>query len=111
MPKSNGTDWRAMFLEPLVILLFLAFVAVLAIGKIYFTQQKLIYVYDHLPEYEITIKCTDRQFKDHANLVLSSKEYAVVDDEDMLVNNIIPNNCKIIEVYQLGSPLNGYNSF
>lgn len=99
------------FIEPIIVLLAIVFVAVLAIAKIYFTQQKLIYVYDHLPEYEITIKCTDRKFKDKANLILSSKEYAIVNDEDELIVHIIPDNCKIIESFQLGSPNNGYYSF
>lgn len=98
---------RKGLIEPAFVLLVLTFVAVLAIAKIYFTQQKLMYVYDHLPEYEITIKCTDRQFKDKANMILSSKEYAIVNDEDELITHIIPDNCKIIESFQLGSPLNG----
>lgn len=98
---------RKGLIEPDFVLLVLTFVAALAIAKIYFTQQKLMYVYDHLPEYEITIKCTDHQFKDKANMILSSKEYAIVNDEDELITHIIPDNCKIIGSFQLGSPLNG----
>ena len=109
MSKPNETNWGENILEGGLVLIGLAFAGLLAIGKIYLTHRDLVYVYDHLPEYEITIKCTDHQFKDKANLILNSSEYAAVNDEDELITHIIPDNCKIIESFQLGSPLDGYN--